>query len=144
MKNNKIQLILILVVLLLLVQTGKTPFCSGVQAQVSQASVSKLGAVLKWEYCAITDDVEIQDQVFGITGAAVIISYFELNGRRQERIDYRPTQPAQNRQPYKDYKDEALAKALAKLGEEGWEMVGVKVNGENGYSVNYLFKRPKQ
>lgn len=141
MKNNKVQMLLILFVSLLLGQTGETAFCPRAQAQGSQPGDSKLAAVQKWEYCAITDDIVIRDQVFGVTGAAVIISYFGLNGRRQETVEYRPAQPSQSRQPYKD---EALAKAMAKLGEEGWEMVGVKVSGENGYSVNYLFKRPKQ
>lgn len=148
MKHNKMLPLLVLFVLLLFVlllagPLGKPTFWPRTQAQARQTGEPKLVAVAKWEYCAITDDTEIRDHVFGLTGAAVIVSYFELSGRRHERIEYRPTQPAPSRQS-QSYKDEALAKAMAKLGEEGWEMVGVKVSGENGFSVHYLFKRPKQ
>lgn len=38
--------------------------------------------------------------------------------------------------------DVAVARKLAELGEEGWEMCGVVLSGQP--TVNVLFKRPKQ
>jgi hypothetical protein len=114
-----------------------TGFSAAHSAQARQTEMQRKG---QWEYCAITKIDDIWDQVFGRTGAVAVITYFELIGSRQERVEYRPTQVSGAR----NYGEDARAKATAKLGEEGWEMVSVQVTGENGSMVTYVFKRPKQ
>jgi hypothetical protein len=130
-----------LLTLLLLAMLGGGALATGFStARLAQAQQSEASRKEKWEYCAITDIEDTGDQVFGRTGAAAVITYHELNGRRQERVEFRPTQVSQGRH----YREDARAKATAKLGEEGWEMVGIQVTGENGLTVTYVFKRPKQ
>jgi hypothetical protein len=61
----------------------------------------------KWEYCAVA-----KAQFVGSNrGGVYWISYFRGGGVQVENVE---TGPSGN----------ALAKAVAKLGEEGWEMVG--------------------
>lgn len=102
----------------------------------------KTNAIQKWEYCAVTYADSIWSQGFGATGAYAVVKYFELSGNRLEKIEYHPT-PAQSSVRASGYDDEAKAKAIATLGEAGWEMVDVQVTGENGRAVAYVFKRPK-
>ena len=87
----------------------------------------------KWEYCAITHTYR-KPTAFGSSSATVfaVVRHYpgetvEVEGRNE---------------------DEALANAFAKLGEEGWEMVGIKhsIDITDGYGKSthaYFFKRPK-
>ncbi|MCA1633474.1 MAG: hypothetical protein LC802_07080 [Acidobacteria bacterium] len=103
--------------------------------QPPQAEGAKGGAAArsKWEYCAITHTTRKQT-VFGSssTTALAVVRHYpgeteEIEGRNE---------------------DDALANAFAKLGEEGWEMVGIKhsIDISDGYGKSmhvYFFKRPK-
>jgi hypothetical protein len=83
----------------------------------------------RWEYCAVT-----KAQFLGSPrGGAYWISYFRGDRVQVETVE---TGPSGN----------ALAKAVAKLGEEGWEMVGegpleVRAGTPGGTPTALFFKR---
>lgn len=99
----------------------------------SQTTESKKTENLKWEYCEISginNDYDNFSQTW--KGGVASISYFTSSGIKEERIVGRNL-------------PEAKAKALAKLGEEGWEMVQQgEFNGSDRVSGVTYFKRPKQ
>jgi hypothetical protein len=87
----------------------------------------------RWEYCAITHTVRRQPG-FGSSPATyfAVVRYYPNAGEEVEGRD----------------EDDALANALSKLGEEGWELVAVRQNlnlldGSGRATHSYLFKRPK-
>jgi hypothetical protein len=87
----------------------------------------------RWEYCAIMNTATIQkDRWSPIIGAANV-RYFGGAGHEQiEGVN----------------EDEALANAMAKLGEDGWELVAVTeplslMDGTGGSRTRFFFKRPK-
>jgi hypothetical protein len=83
----------------------------------------------RWEYCAVT-----KAQFVGSNrGGVYWIGYFRGAGVQTETVEVGPT-------------GNALAKAVAKLGEEGWEMVGegpleVRVGIPGGTPTALFFKR---
>ena len=83
----------------------------------------------RWEYCAVT-----KAQFVGSNrGGAYWIGYFRGAGVQTETVEVGPS-------------GNALAKAVAKLGEEGWEMVGegpleVRVGVPGGTPTALFFKR---
>ncbi|HVF57938.1 MAG TPA: hypothetical protein VM934_17430 [Pyrinomonadaceae bacterium] len=85
----------------------------------------------KWEYCAIT-----KAQYSGsVRGGMYWISYF-----RNGKVDVVDVEAGVT--------GNALAKAVFKLGEEGWEMVGegpleVRIGGPSSASNAIYFKRQK-
>jgi hypothetical protein len=87
----------------------------------------------RWEYCAITHTLRRQAG-FGSSPATffAVVRYYPNTGEEVEGKD----------------EDDALANALSKLGEEGWELVAVRQNlnlldGSGKATHTYLFKRPK-
>ena len=86
----------------------------------------------KWEYCAITGTI-VQTGVGGRGSSYASVTYFEEVGGRYEKID-----GGRNNQP--------LATAIAKLGAEGWEMIGpgsaLKLDAEHPDAL--FFKRQRR
>jgi hypothetical protein len=88
----------------------------------------------KWEYCAITG---VNWHQKGLTASSAspsaVIRYFPSTYEEVEGGN----------------EDDALANAFARLGEEGWELGGVKVefnltDGNGKSSTVYYFKRPRR
>jgi len=89
-------------------------------------------AELQWEYCAV-----LKAQYIGTPqGGIYWIAYFRGEGVKTEDVKAGPT-------------GNAFAKAVAKLGEEGWDMVGsgpleVRQGFPGGTPNAVFFKRRKQ
>jgi hypothetical protein len=87
---------------------------------------------LKWEYCAVTK----AQYVGSIRGGQYWISYFRKGNVQVETVEA-------------SVQESAVAKAVSKLGEEGWEMVGegpleIRQGGPPGGTPTALyFKRRK-
>lgn len=78
----------------------------------------------KWEYCAVIG-VGREGIVFG--GADPALYTFNQDGTQEQRIGG------------KIYRE--IGKIVAKLGAEGWEMVGIGATHGGNYHTIY-FKRP--
>ena len=103
--------------------------------QPPQAESTKGGPTArpKWEYCAITHTYR-KPTVFNPSTAPALAVIRHYPGETEE-IEGKN-------------EDEALSNAFAKLGEDGWEMVGIKhsIDITDGYGKSthvYFFKRPK-
>ena len=96
----------------------------------------------KWEYCAVRNKTIFLDSSGKWRGGA-LIHYFQTEGTREEVIEARPELGLKSLATTAVSED-ARAKALTKLGNEGWEMVGIEVTGEKRDAITYLLKRPKQ
>jgi ABC-type phosphate transport system substrate-binding protein len=124
MKNRAIVLGAILLVAVLLV-VG-LPLIKGIltqSAQAQQATINNPAKRQKWEYCAIVEVdsyVENNKDAIGFTS----ICYIREMGLRCEKIE---SKIAGGTEKLNKALDDALAKAIAKLGNEGWEMVGEAV-----------------
>ena len=105
--------------------------------QANQKSSEKTAAP-KWEYCAITNIW--YNNSFGRNIGNATIQYFQESGVREEVIEISP----EMRTRATDFREAAQAKAFAKLGEEGWEMVSKEPNLESRPINTFYFKRPKQ
>ena len=87
---------------------------------------------LKWEYCAVTK----AQFVGSVRGGQYWISYFRKGNVQVETVEA-------------SVQESAVAKAVSKLGEEGWEMVGegpleIRQGGPPGGTPTALyFKRRK-
>ena len=101
-------------------------------AQQNQGAMDKIRT---WEYCAITDAFAEGDS-FNRRGKAVI-RYFGLGGVREQIVEFVPGIGEKNT----DLRDEALARAMARLGAERWEMVS-KESDTDGNFKPFYFKRP--
>lgn len=78
----------------------------------------------KWQFCVVT--------LMQRNNAAI---FFEKTGRRTEPIT----------QQYPDSDEHgAVARTVAELGEDGWELVGTVTSnsGSQHESLNMYFKRP--
>ncbi|HYY99546.1 MAG TPA: hypothetical protein VE642_13175 [Pyrinomonadaceae bacterium] len=87
-------------------------------------------ADLQWEYCAV-----VKAQYVGSPqGGVYWVAYFKGEGVRTEDVRVGPT-------------GNAFAKAVAKLGEDGWDMVGqgpLEIRpGPGGTTTAVFFKRQK-
>jgi hypothetical protein len=100
-----------------------------------QANQGAGGGVRTWEYCAITR-VSDEGDNFNRKGKAVI-RYFSFGGTRELVVEFVPGIGEKNIDP----RDEALARALARLGAERWEMVS-KESDTDGKFKPFYFKRP--
>jgi hypothetical protein len=92
---------------------------------------SNLQSDLQWEYCAV-----VKAQYVGSPqGGIYWIAYFKGDGVRTEDVKAGPT-------------SNAFAKAVAKLGEDGWDMVGegpLEIRqGPGGTQTAIFFKRRKE
>lgn len=89
----------------------------------------------KWEYCSVTPTTEYKQELSGYrTYYVARISYHRPAGMQQENFESGSW-------------DEAMSKALAKLGEDGWEMTGVAAYSGDGNNVmqstTLYFKRAR-
>ena len=86
---------------------------------------------LQWEYCAVTKALYVGSPQGGIYW----IAYFKGEGVRVEEVKVGP-------------QGNAFAKAVAKLGEDGWDMVGegpLEIRpGPGGTPTAVFFKRRKE
>jgi len=83
----------------------------------------------RWEYCAVTKSAYAASNRAGLYW----ITYFRTSGFDVVDVEDNATSNA------------ALAKAIARLGDEGWEMVGAGAMDANTKRLDALyFKRPKQ
>ena len=100
--------------------------------QTAQArAASRYAADLQWEYCAV-----VKAQYVGSPqGGIYWIAYFRGEGVRTEDVRVGPS-------------GNAFGKAVAKLGEEGWDMVGegpLEIRpGPGGTTTAVFFKRRKE
>ncbi len=94
-----------------------------------QANQGGRSGIQKWEYCAITS-VYYSNSNFGERPVAVI-RYFQAGGGKEETVEFVPDFGKSAEL------SDALAKAIAKLGDQGWEMFLKEPDGR-------YFKRPKQ
>ena len=116
------------------------------QTAIAQARQSESH---RWEYCALTDSygTGTREKPFGIA----VVTYFENAGERAEyiRVDLETSRETLGRFDLAQKK--AFAKALAKLGDDEWELIGgapspyVKLStpaATDGVAI--FFKRPKR
>lgn len=135
---SKTKQVLILAIIVAAVIAGRAipinPFAdSSVQANQGEKS-----GIQKWEYCAITDVSYVEDTFNGRTSA--VIRYFQAGGVKEEIVEF--VSDIKKRSIY-SYTNGALAKAMAKLGDEGWELVSKESDTDRNVKPFY-FKRPKQ
>ncbi len=102
-----------------------------VTAEAQERGQDDEGDDRKWEYCAVTK----AQFVGSIRGGQYWISYFRRGNVQVETIEA-------------SVHESAVAKAVFKLGEEGWEMVGegpleVRQGGPGGTPTALYFKRRK-
>ena len=109
--------------------------------QAKQASETQSSATPKWEYCAITS-VSTQGDDFGRMKGTAIIHYFQATGSKEEVVEVASEMGKKYPFPY-SVREEAKFKAIAKLGDEGWEMV-LKEPDKDRVITPFYFKRPKQ
>ena len=88
--------------------------------RAKQASEAQSSAAPKWEYCAITSVFDQRDHIGKWKGAAVI-HYFQAAGSKEEIVEI--ASELGRKYPYNSVREEAKFKAIAKLGDEGWEMI---------------------
>lgn len=89
----------------------------------------------RWEYCAIVG-FNLRQRGFSLSSPSLpmaVVRYFPNTYEEVEGTN----------------EDDAVANAFAKLGDDGWELTGVKsdinLNDGNGRSsATYYFKRPKR
>ena len=77
----------------------------------------------KFEYCAVYQVTQMEGWLNSV-GMAYKSDFTEQGATRQD-LDHHP---------------DVLAKVIAKLGNEGWEMVGTGVVSQNSHTI--YFKRP--
>lgn len=99
--------------------------------QVAQAhAASRESGDVQWEYCAV-----LKAQYPGSIRLIYWIAYFKGEGVKTENVE---SEPGGN----------AFARAVAKLGQDGWEMVGagpleVRPGTPGGTTTAIFFKRRK-
>jgi hypothetical protein len=97
---------------------------------VQARAASRDSSDLQWEFCAVT-----KAQFVGSNRVGYWINYFKGDGVQVVTIETGPT-------------GNAFAKAVAKLGEEGWDMVGegpleIRPGVPGGTPTAIFFKRRK-
>jgi len=100
-------------------------------AQSTQATQSR--GQTRWEYCALTLDSSSQN-TFGSSVHYATIRYYQSSGWRTEKVELESSE-------FEGYRL-VIGKAIAKLGDEGWEMA-LDYKGQGSTNLIY-FKRLKQ
>src|SRR5262245_11601996 len=136
---NKIKLTLILAIIAAAAAGGLIAINSYGGSSVQDGQCGRAGAQ-KWEYFAITN-VYISGGNLSERGVATI-RYFHAGGRKEETVEFVPD--FGKKVEYYFIENGALSKAIAKLGDEGWEMVSKEPVAENTTRHIFYFKRPKQ
>jgi hypothetical protein len=136
-QNKQLWLVIMLLVAVLVGGVLGTAFSAVRSAQARQTEAQRKEA---WDYCAIVS-VEYGTNSFGRSDTKVRVRYFDPNGSREEIIEAQlPTSD------YRRFKieREAVSRAMAKLGNYGWEMVGRESNKNDDNPDFIYFKRLKQ
>lgn len=99
------------------------------QPALAQQAAAASPASIGWEYATVMGVNQ------GMKGPHASICYFRTTGAETETIELDKGHPR-----------DALAIAIAKLGQEGWEMMGEGKNIADGssYIGSLYFKRPKR
>jgi hypothetical protein len=132
---SKTKQVLILVIITAAVVAGMAIKMNLTSTSSVQANQGPGGGVRTWEYCAITYAFAEGDS-FNLRGKAVI-RYFTFGGVRELTVEFVPGIGEKNIDP----RDAALARAIARLGSERWEMVSKEPDTDGKFSPIY-FKRP--
>ncbi len=90
--------------------------------KAEQAGQGRRTEAQKWEYCAIFRTPSEQVVKFQNYTSTVRVFYFQSAGYQREEVIEGTINSRDG--STKSAMDEAMNKALAKLGDEGWEMVG--------------------
>jgi hypothetical protein len=94
----------------------------------------------KWEYCVITG---VTFQNMGISGNHPILEYFSINGI--EKSEDLGDKAASKRPNLKNISEGGyIASVIARLGNEGWEMVGTGYRAYTSIDGHHCiyFRRP--
>ena len=126
---NRKHLLLTLTLALVVGALGHALYGSLVSPQTVQARASE-PSDSSWEYCAV-----VKAQFPGSVRLIYWIAYFKGDGVRTENVEAEPN-------------GNAFAKAVAKLGQDGWEMVGegpleIRPGATGGAPTAMYFKRQK-
>jgi hypothetical protein len=132
---SKTKHVLILAIIAAAVIVGRAIPINLTSTSSVRANQGDRSSVQKWEYCAITDAFAEGDN-FNRRGKAVI-RYFGFGGMREQIVEFVPSIGDKNI----DLRDEALSRALARLGAERWELVS-KESDTDGKFKPFYFKRP--
>jgi hypothetical protein len=132
---SKTKQVLILVIIAAAVIAGRAIPINLTSTSSVWANQGAGGGVRSWEYCAIADAFAEGDNL-NRRGKAVI-RYFGFGGVREQIVEFVPGIGESNI----DVRDAALARALARLGAERWEMVSKESDTEGKFKPFY-FKRP--
>ena len=90
------------------------------------------GPQTKWEYCALYGyGSSRQSLSFGSKTFYATIEYYQTSDSHTETVEMD-----------RGSEEKVIAKAIAKLGEEGWEMIIDRTH--EGTPLKIYFKRPKQ
>lgn len=118
----------------------KLPRGTGVEADATEQSRPERSheALRKWEYCAIVGFVQKERSSSSLSLSTprtpwAVIRYFPKGYEEIEGVN----------------EEDALANAFVKLGEDGWEMTGLRTSlhlsdGDGQTRHVYYFKRPKR
>jgi hypothetical protein len=129
MNKRRYMLLLVLLMAGFLGGVVSDNFFTPAPAQAQLSEESKTAAGRKWEYCALTKAA----YVGSVRGGLYWISYFRDAGVQVVEVEEAATER------------NGPAKIIAKLGEEGWEMVGQgQLEIRQGGLAALYFKRPKQ
>lgn len=112
------------------------PGSGAVEERAQTPEAREEAAPLKWEYCFISG-FRMRQKSYGIGSSVQLVA---------AQVRYLP-EGAEEFEGANE--DEALAGALLKLGEEGWELTAVRtdlrIDDGNGRTTSvYFFKRPKR
>lgn len=129
---NKTKQVLILAIIAAVAAVGGLIAINPFSASSVRANQGGKSGAQKWEYCAITSVYRSSGNI-GDRPVAVI-RYLQVGGGKEEIVEFVPGIGKSA-----EFRD-AVAKAIAKLGDEGWEMV--LKEPDSGYI--FYFKRPKQ
>lgn len=130
---NRKNCILTIVLALVAGFAGQLIYGGLVSPRTAEAREGDDDARLKWEYCAVT-----KSQFAGSPrGGAYWINYFRVGGG----VDTETVETSMT--------GNAFAKAVAKLGEQGWDMVGegpleIRPGQPGGTPTAIFFKRRKE
>ena len=133
---KKPQLILLMVTISAITLIGRDVFDRYVIPNIAHAQDTKptrSGTETKWEYCELERSTGYRES-FGTQIYSTTIRYYIPSGLRIETVELNSKDGGDNAK--------ADAKAIAKLGEEGWEMV--HDHTREGTTIMIYFKRPKQ
>lgn len=105
------------------------------QVSAKEEAARNVAAPQKWEYCAIVG-FNMRQKGFSLSSPSVtsaVVRYFPHTLEEVEGTS----------------EDAALGNAFAKLGDEGWELTGIKsdfnlTDGNGKTTTTYYFKRPKR